>query len=287
MRNSIMNGKKGGAATVFTCLQKRTANHLCIKDFSNTFKFKFENVPADGNCFFVTLEKYYKNKDIIKPYKELREKIIQYILDNWNFYSDYGIDQDDIIDFLNDGVWNIQLGDFVVPAAARALNLTINLYDIKPASKNPPIEKRIIKYTYPELEPRPVEEINILRINDNHFGLLTPVIYTTNIPKVVSKRTYKKKQPSLPKTNVTKINTNKINNSKSKPPIHKYYLRSRTKTNTTNKKNTTRYPSPPKTRKTMKNKPMPYISLKKDKKINKNNTINSKDILQPLSIQEV
>lgn len=177
MRNFRKTRKRGGAETVFVCKTGRTENSKCIKDFTDENNLTFINVAPDGNCFFHTLALYYRKKgnlSINKGYKELRETIVNYILENWPYYSGFGIDQSDVLDFMEDGAWNLKVGDFVVPVAARALNLKMILYDLKPGTKKPPTKKRIIKYIYPEDQPIPIEEVTILRINQGHFGLLVP-----------------------------------------------------------------------------------------------------------------
>ena len=168
---------KGGADTVFICKHGRTSDDLCIKDFTDDFNFIFDDVPDDGNCFFHTLELYYKKKgntDKSKNYNNLRGTIISHILENWSYFSDFGISEDDIFELASDGSWNNDAGDIVIPAAASALNLKIILYDLKRGQRSPPIKKQIIRHIYPETGPIPDETVNILRLADSHFGLLTP-----------------------------------------------------------------------------------------------------------------
>jgi hypothetical protein len=172
MRNFRRTRKRGGAEVVFTCKKGRTSDLVCVQDFAAEFNFRFENVPSDGDCFFHTLERYYShtgNTGANKGHQELRATIVNHILVNWDEYSAFGIDQTDILDLTEEGSWNNNAGDLVVPAASRALNIKINLYDLKP---NP---KRVIKYIYPENPPRPEQEINIVRINQGHFGLLVTI----------------------------------------------------------------------------------------------------------------
>lgn len=255
--------KRGGAETVFVCKTGRTDNSKCVKDFIDQFNFRFQDVPPDGNCFFHTLEKYYRQKGNVSPsksYTELRATIVNYILENWEFYSEYGIVQEDILDFMEDGAWNLEVGDFVVPVAARALNIKLIVYDIKPAQKKPPTKKRIIRHIYPDEPPMPVEEVNILRINQGHFGLLTPKPAAANVVKnvanKVSKMTIANKRASRKKSPSPKPVTTRKKSPSPKPvdsPTTRYALRSRA---TTNKKPTNGGPgrsrSPPK-RRTAKN----------------------------------
>lgn len=174
----------GGAQIVFVCRRGRTATDKCISDFANTQHFRFTDVPPDGDCFFHTLELYYRNKANMganKGYRELRARVVNYIIENWDEYSEFGIDQEDVIGLTEEGAWNNNAGDLVVPAAARALNLRINLYDLKaavPASGGRPAQpKQVIKHIYPDPLPLPppAETVNVLRMNNNHFGLLEPL----------------------------------------------------------------------------------------------------------------
>ena len=261
---------QGGAETVFVCKTGRTENSKCVKDFTDQVNFRFENVSPDGNCFFHTLEKYYRKKgnaSASKNYKELRATIVNYILENWEFYSDYGIVQEDILDFMEDGAWNLEVGDFVVPVAARALNIKLVVYDIKPAQKSPPTKKRIIRHIYPDEPPIPIEEVNILRINQGHFGLLVPVVRAPNVVgnvankigkmKIANKKVTARKRSPSPKPVTVTARKRSPSPKPVTPPTTRYALRSRTKVaNGTNKKPANGGPgrsrSPPK-RRTVKN----------------------------------
>jgi histone H1/5 len=73
----------------------------------------------------------------------------------------------------------------VVPAAARVLGVQIHLYDLKPAVRGKfAAPKQVIKHIYPDPlpMPAPAQTINILRINQGHFGLLTPVAAAAAAP---------------------------------------------------------------------------------------------------------
>ena len=174
----------GGAQVVFVCRAGRLADSKCIPDFARASHFRFTNVPPDGDCFFHTLELYYRKKHNAganKNYRELRATIVNHIILNWDEYSDYGIEQADILELTEAGAWNNNAGDLVVPAAARALGLRINLYDLKdavPATATHPAEpKQVIKHIYPDPLPLPppADTVNMLRIDDGHFGLLEPI----------------------------------------------------------------------------------------------------------------
>ncbi len=204
MRNFRKTRKRGGAGVVFHCLPRRTTDKTCINDFAASNGFKFTNVPPDGNCFFHTLHLYLKkrgdpvalaNKDY---YKQLRRRVIDYLAAHVGDYAAYGLTAEDVDVLQGNGAWDEAAGDYVVPSAAAALGLTIQLYDLQPPQAGrperpasgegrnavsympavPAIPKHIVFHTYPE-EPMPgwVEHgvIHIIRMGDNHFGLLEPV----------------------------------------------------------------------------------------------------------------
>jgi hypothetical protein len=224
MRNFRKTRKSGGADVVFVCLTGRTADKLCIKDFSDNANLQFEDVPPDGNCFFHTLEKYYRkkgNRGADKDHKELRARVVNYILTNWDNYAMFGIDQEDILELTEDGAWNNDAGDLVVPAASRALNIQIKLYDIKPGQRSPPIKKRIIRHIYPDTPPIPAEIVNILRINQGHFGLLVdaPVAPAVNAVENIAKKV--KTMSISNKGTPTAPTTGRVTRSRAKSPVNK------------------------------------------------------------------
>lgn len=214
--------KRGGADVVFVCLPGRTANNLCIKDFSDNTNLRFEDVAPDGNCFFHTLEKYYRkkgNRGADKDHKEIRAVVVNYILTHWDEYVMFGIDQEDILELTEDGAWNNDAGDLVVPAASKALHIQIKLYDIKPGQRSPPIKKRIIRHIYPEVPPIPAETVNILRINQGHFGLLVPVAPVAPAANIVANVTKKVEGMSI--SNKPLVSTGRVTRSKTKTTENK------------------------------------------------------------------
>ena len=180
-RHTKRNKKYGGTETVFVCKDGRTSNELCIADFEDAKGFIWQDVPPDGNCFFHALELYYSltypdNHDN-KSHEELRKIVVDFIKTNFEEYKIYGMTQKGVIALSKNGGWNNLAGDFVIPAAAPALNIKIKLYDVKSGNKERKEKKRIILYTYPEVNGNngiEREEVNLIRINDNHFGLLIP-----------------------------------------------------------------------------------------------------------------
>jgi hypothetical protein len=251
--------KRGGAETVFICQARRTANRECIQDFSNQYLFDFIDVAPDGDCFFHTLELYYRrkgNQGADKTYSALRAQIITYILNNWDDFSGFGLTNDGIIELMADGAWNNQAGDLVIPAAAGALNIQIQLYDIRaaiPGRRGPPVvaavPKQIIHHIYPdpELFGIPPESVNILRINDGHFGLLVPRAAAAAVPvapvaPLVRKRPVVAQAvvPNIVANTANKLKEMKINAAptnrvtRSKPKVGNAFLLKGTRKNNVN-----------------------------------------------------
>jgi hypothetical protein len=227
------NKKYGGAETVFVCQDGRTSNELCIEDFGDDKGFIWQDVPPDGNCFFYALELYYKltypNSNDNKSYMKLRKIVVDFINIHFNEYEPYGITKKDIIALSKNGGWNNIAGDFVIPAAAPALNLKIKLYDLKKGNKELKTKKRIILYIYPEIDGDngiERETVHLIRINDNHFGLLIPTAEAAPVP-IVNKgnNMFKKLKDRLEKhRNITHKNSNKISQNKRPNMIQKLRL---------------------------------------------------------------
>jgi hypothetical protein len=204
MRNFKKTRKRGGAGVIFHCLPKRTANKTCINDFAAANGFRFTDVAPDGNCFFHTLHLYFKNRqDPValadkNYYKELRTVIIDYLDAHIGDYNIFGLTSADVNALRDNGAWDETAGDYVVPSAAAALGLMINLYDLQdpvpgraerlasgvgrnaisymPAVPRTP--KHIVYHTYPEVPPAGWVQrgvIHIMRMGDSHFGLLEPL----------------------------------------------------------------------------------------------------------------
>jgi len=170
----------GGAELVFVCRHGRTATEKCIKDFEDQQGFTFVDAKPDGNCFFHTLAMYYgfkhTNQATLRKntHTELRHHVVQYMLSHYEDYAPLGISIEEIEEMGEDGAWNSDAGDLMPPAAAAALHLHIQLYDIVPGTRAPPTKKRILLHHYPEEGKIPEDTVHILRIHQGHYGLLLP-----------------------------------------------------------------------------------------------------------------
>ena len=105
---------------------------------------------------------------------KLRQRIVEYMLAHYEDYAPFGLTIDEIEDMKKDGRWNSEAGDVMPPAAAAALNLHIQLYDMVPGTRKPYTKKRILLHHYPEEEQIPDDTVSVLRINKGHYGLLLP-----------------------------------------------------------------------------------------------------------------
>ena len=165
---------------IFICHRGRTATDKCIKDFEDQEGFTFVDVEPDGNCFFHTLALYYgfQHANQSTHYEELhttlRQRVVEYMLTHYEHYAPFGLTIEEIEEMGEDGVWNSNAGDLMPPAAAAALNLPIQLYDIVPGTRTPYTKKRILLHRYPEEGRIPDNKISVLRMNKGHYGLLLP-----------------------------------------------------------------------------------------------------------------
>lgn len=222
MRNFRKTRKRGGAGIVFHCLPKRTATKTCINDFAAANGLKFTDVRPDGNCFFHTLHLYFKNRQDpvaladASYYEELRRVVIDYLAAHMGDYAAFGLTAEDVDALREDGAWDENAGDYVVPSAAAALRLQINLYDLQDpvpgraerlasgVGRNaisympaiPPTPKHIVHHKYPEIQPAGWVQrgvIHIMRMDDSHFGLLEPVAAPTPVAAAAPKKRGKPK----------------------------------------------------------------------------------------------
>lgn len=202
----------GGAELVFVCRHGRTATDKCIKDFEDQQEFTFVDAKPDGNCFFHTLAMYYgfkhTNQATLRQntHTELRQHVVQYMLSHYEDYAPLGISREEIEEMGEDGAWNSDAGDLMPPAAAAALHLHIQLYDIVPGTRVPPTKKRILLHHYPEEGKIPEDTVHVLRIHQGHYGLLLPLrekkIAEPN--RVASTSSLSSVYASSPSTNKTK-----------------------------------------------------------------------------------
>ena len=144
-------------------------------------------IAKDGNCFYRTISYYYRNRQ--EEYREFREIISSYILNNPDEYifavTDQDIKADDNMDELIkiqkkreyiieyakkasvDGEW---AGNIEIATVYTLFNCNINMYTINELGYT-------IYHKYNSEEENLKQEkdtIEILYINENHFNLLIP-----------------------------------------------------------------------------------------------------------------
>ncbi len=176
--------KRGGVEIVYLCPSRRNPKldytksvDRCITEFEDNSGYTFIDVTPDGNCFFHTLELYFKLSHPGEPtynYQDLRTITVQYMLEHHDKYSNmYAVSLNDITQLFEDGEWDNDAGDLVVAAASDALNLQLKVYDLQLGTRKPLTKKRIVLHTYPEEGVIPSETATLLRIHQGHYGLLT------------------------------------------------------------------------------------------------------------------
>jgi hypothetical protein len=163
----------------------------------------------DGNCFFYTLESFFKlRKKDMGNYVKIRKLIVDHMKANKyslldfltlnNLNNNANIDKyldDELKELARSGAWDSQVGDFVSQMAPGALDLNIVVYDWDGESMN----------VYRNDVPTADDTIHMLRINNNHYDLLLPMgelqENTTNIMRNINSlrktrtkaKTYRKK----------------------------------------------------------------------------------------------
>jgi hypothetical protein len=193
----------------------------CITEFEDDTGFTFIDMEPDGNCFFHTLELYFKLLDPNQPntsYQELRALIVQHMIDHYDKYGyNYGVSIEDILELSEDGQWDNDAGDLVVKAAADALHLELKIYDLQLGTRKPPTKKRIVLHTYPEVGNIPKQTATLMRINQGHYGLLQKSNENILLNSIMSLHIKNNKNN---KNNNHKNNKNNKNTQKNKYRIH-------------------------------------------------------------------
>ena len=157
------------------------------KNFIPASNFTIKMIAKDGNCFYRTISYYYRNRQ--EEYREFREIISSYILNNPDEYifavTDQDMKADDNMDELIkiqkkreyiieyakkasvDGEW---AGNIEIATVCTLFNCNINMYTINELGYT-----IYHKYNSEEENLRQEKDtIEILYINENHFNLLIP-----------------------------------------------------------------------------------------------------------------
>jgi hypothetical protein len=205
--------RKHGGVEVITSLyvcrllksRKLPGDKTCAKEFTEANNFKIIITDDDGNCFYDTLSKFGKKANLErlnKPHLVLREELVDKLLENPSKVANYIIYNNEfellnkIEKLKNNGEWINDTSDIVSQYASTVFNIILNIFDVKDGA----INKIIMR---PLSTNNSTVEVNMLRINDNHYQLLWPASEEDNsnesptrpVTKKKSSRVTKKKLP--------------------------------------------------------------------------------------------
>ena len=178
----------------------KDAHAKCAQQFANENHFELIHTADNGDCFFNTLTKFAlltNNRKLLKLNNNnnnnsdydakydmeghpndiiLRRDLVNYMEENLQDYIMYINNSNTSVEnqlnsLRKSGVWDMSLGDLVVPVGANAFGININLYNIEENEYG----KDIIKLTkYVSRYNQSDIYVNIIRINEGHFELLLP-----------------------------------------------------------------------------------------------------------------
>jgi hypothetical protein len=265
MRNFRKTRKRGGVSvnTVLECVSPFAGVAKCGDEFVKRENFVVVEVPGDGNCFYHTLAKYY---ELSRPagappgptHKELRKIVIDkmeeefeivkngLLINTSNIPKNTSNAEREVLEdrkyraalqhLRRDGVWASNNADLVSQFAAKALNLTIKIYDRKAAVKAhrrlmsifengtreyrdvPAEPAKIICYTFDPEVADGVGTVHMFRVSDSHYKLLYPGVAAVAPPR--GRRATAKKangaagKPNVVNNTVAKMASMKLTNKK-------------------------------------------------------------------------
>lgn len=166
-------------------------NEACLDHKIQELNFIRLESPDDGNCFFYSLETYFKLMEAplaTKDNMELRSMIVDYLLAHANKYLPFVMKEYSAktkpekaealkLAYVKKGieklrkanVYDTEFGDVVPQEAPNAFNIKLIIHDWSWSEKRfRPVE------AVPESGGSPLYTVNVLRINGNHFDLLFP-----------------------------------------------------------------------------------------------------------------
>jgi hypothetical protein len=164
-------------------------NDACLEHEIAEAGFVRLESPNDGNCFFASLETYFKLKETPhadKTHMELRHFLRDYLLAHAEKFRPFVVKEYKVksevqrLRYLNafiakeiktigkPNIYDTQLGDIVPQEATNAFNVRIVIHNWNWTTREFTIFDLI-----PELG-KPEHTIHLLRINENHFDLLFP-----------------------------------------------------------------------------------------------------------------
>lgn len=208
--------RKRGGNIVYRCPKPGNKNN-CIKSYLEVEDIKLTHIPPDGDCFFNSIATYFKSKGINVTHMHLREKVIEYMEAHREEYIPFFIVESNKPSIIKatmtrqfnqlkkSGAWNNQLADFIPQEAPKALDINIRLHEINDAGTS--ISVHILRDDNKNLNTTErYPTIDVLRINRNHYELLTPMrsvnessskIHTNKTKTIAKAETRKNRIPSL------------------------------------------------------------------------------------------
>jgi hypothetical protein len=197
--------------------------HECSEKLAPQIGMRIIKTAEDGNCFFDTLATYgwaYHYQPLAHSHHELRQIMVDYILDHLDDYSPYiivkkGKTMKTTIEWLRkDKTYADDMGDLLSQIAADIFKVNIYIYDV-----DPPIIRRLRANQKPYPEPRP---LHMLRIGQ-HYKLLLP---QEDAPHVIGSyasahKKSKSKTSKTAKTAKNSKNAKNYNNSKNGNSVNK------------------------------------------------------------------
>jgi hypothetical protein len=194
--------------------------HECSEKLAPQIGMRIIKTAEDGNCFFDTLATYgwaYHYQPLAHSHHELRQIMVDYILDHLDDYSPYiivkkGKTMKTTIEWLRkDKTYADDMGDLLSQIAADIFKVNIYIYDV-----DPPIIRRLRANQKPYPEPRP---LHMLRIGQ-HYKLLLP---QEDAPHVIGSyaSAHKKSKSKTLNTAKNSKNAKNYNNSKNGNSVNK------------------------------------------------------------------
>ena len=201
---------KRGGNIVYRCPKPGNKTD-CIKSYLAVEDIKLTHIPPDGDCFFNSIATYFKSKGINVTHMQLREKVIEYMEAHREEYIPFFIVESNKPSIIKaamtrqfnqlkkSGAWNNQLADFIPQEAPKALDINIRLHEINDA--NTSISVHTLRDDNKNLNTTErYPTIDVLRVNRNHYELLTPMRRSNNETKtkpVTKSKTMKNRKSSL------------------------------------------------------------------------------------------
>jgi hypothetical protein len=192
--------------------------HECSEKLAPQIGMRIIKTAEDGNCFFDTLATYgwaYHYQPLARSHHELRQIMVDYILDHLDDYSPYiivkkGKTMKTTIEWLRkDKTYADDMGDLLSQIAADIFKVNIYIYDV-----DPPIIRRLRANQKPYPEPRP---LHMLRIGQ-HYKLLLPQEAAPHVigsyASVHKNDTYSSSKAAMSKAAKSKTAKKSNNNSK-------------------------------------------------------------------------